>query len=122
MKHQRGISLSQVMVWGFVAVIVVGLGMKVAPSWIEYSKTLAAAKRAAEQATGQSTVPEIRRIYQKQWEVDNLSVVKPDMLDITKDGNQIVINFDFNDKVPLFGPVSLLIEYQGSTAGKNKGE
>ena len=122
MKFERGFSLSQMMVWGILLVLVASIGIKVTPSAIEYYKTLAAAKSAAQNATAQSTVPEIRRAYAKQAEVDHLKVIKPEDLDITKDAGQIVINFNFSEKIPLVGPVSLLIEYQGSTAGKNKGE
>lgn len=122
MKFERGFSLSQMMVWGILLVLLASVGIKVTPSAIEYYKTLAAAKSAAQNATPQSTVPEIRRAYAKQAEVDHLKVIKPEDLDITKDGGQVVVNFNFTEKIPLVGPVSLLIEYQGSTAGKNKGE
>ncbi len=122
MRYQRGISLSKVAFLGVGLVLVASLGMKIFPSWVEYSKTLAAAKGAAQNATPTTTVPEVRKAYSRQAEIDNLKVVKPEDLDITKDGGQIVITFSFNEKIPLFGPASLLIEYQGSTVGKNKGE
>lgn len=122
MRFERGFSVGQLFLWLVVLIIVAGTGMKVIPSWIEYSKTLKAVQSAAQNAGPNSTVPDIRRAYEKQADVDHLKVVKPTDLEITKDGGQIVINFAFNEKVPLFGPASLLIEYQGSSRGKSKGE
>lgn len=122
MRRQRGFTLSQMMAWGFVLFIVLALGMKVTPSAIEYYKTLNALKGVAQNASSQATVPELRRAYSKQAEIDHLKVIKPEDLEITKDGGEVVINFNFNEKVPLAGPVSLLIEYEGSTSGKARGE
>lgn len=122
MKYERGVTLSQLAAWGILIILVASVGIKVMPSWVEYSKTLKATKSAAETAGPQTTVPEIRRAYARQAEVDHLKVIRPEDLDISKEGGTIVIKFNFVEKLPLFGPASLLIEYQGSTVGKNKGD
>ena len=92
------------------------------PTLAKYYKTLNAVKSVAQNAAAQATVPELRKAYSKFAEIDHLKVIKPEDLEITKDGGQIVINFNFTEKVPLAGPVSLYIEYEGSTSGKARGE
>ena len=44
MKKQRGVALSGLLFWGFVVAMVAVLGLKVAPTAIEYYKILKDAK------------------------------------------------------------------------------
>jgi hypothetical protein len=73
-------------------------------------------------AAPSATVPELRAAYSKFAEIDHISDLRPEELDITKEGNQIVLSFAYEKRIPLFGPVSLLIDYNASTAGRGKGE
>ncbi len=122
MKNQKGVSLSGLLVWGFIIAMVALVVIKVAPTAIEYYKIQKAIKSVAASATASSTVPELRKAYAKYAEVEHVSDVRPEDLDIAKEGNQIVISFAYEKKIGLFGPVSLLIDYQASTSGRGKGE
>jgi hypothetical protein len=121
-KNQKGVSLSGLMLWGFVLAMVALVVIKIAPTAIEYYKIQKAIKSVAAAAAASATVPELRAAYSKFAEIDHISDVRPEDLDITKEGNQIVISFAYDKRIPLFGPVSLLIEYHASTAGRGKGE
>ncbi|MFA7292189.1 MAG: DUF4845 domain-containing protein [Rhodocyclaceae bacterium] len=122
MKNQKGVSLSGLLVWGFIIAMVALVVIKVAPATIEYYKIQKAIKSVAAAATASSTVPELRKAYAKYAEVDQISDVRPEDLDIAKEGNQVVISFAYEKKIGLFGPVSLLIDYQASSSGRGKGE
>ena len=120
MKYQRGVSLSGLMFWGAIFALVAMLMIKVAPTAIEYYKILKNAKATAANMQAGATVPEVRRAFAKYAEVDHLVDFKPEDLDVSKDGNQIVISFDYEKRIPLFTNVSLLINYRGSTGGSGK--
>ena len=122
MKHQMGITLSGLLFWGFVCAMIALVVIKISPSAIEYYKTQKAIKSVASNAPPGSTVPDLRKAYSKFVEVEHLSDVRPEDLDIAKEGNQVVISFAYDKKIPLFGPASLLIEYQASSSGRGKGE
>ena len=121
-KNQKGVSLSGLMLWGFVLAMVALVVIKIAPTAIEYYKIQKDIKAVAAAAAPSATVPELRAAYSKFAEIDHISDVRPEDLDITKEGNQIVISFAYEKRIPLFGPVSLLIDYNASTAGRGKGE
>jgi hypothetical protein len=121
-KNQKGVSLSGLMLWGFVLAMVALVVIKIAPTAIEYYKIQKIIKTVAAAAAATATVPELRTAYSKYAEIDHISDVRPEDLDITKEGNQIVLSFAYDKRIPLFGPVSLLIEYQASTTGRGKGE
>lgn len=116
MKNQRGVALSGLLFWSVVLVLVSVLGMKVAPTFIEYQKILKDAKATAAKVGPDSTVAEIRASFDKFAEIDMLDF-KANQLDITKENGKVVISFDYEKRIPLFWNVSLLIDYKGSTAG-----
>lgn len=115
MNKQKGISLSGLMVWGFILALVALVLIKVAPSAIEYYKVQKAIKSVVQNSSPNATVQELRVAYAKYAEIDHISDVAPSDLDISKEGGQIVISAMYEKKIPLFGPVSLLIDYQASS-------
>ncbi|MBS1228153.1 MAG: hypothetical protein H6R17_1430 [Proteobacteria bacterium] len=118
MKNQRGVALSGVLVWGVVISLVAVLAMKVVPEYVTYFKILKDVKAVALNSSGK-TVPEIRASFAKYMDVDHVSTITPADLDITKEGNTIVIAFEYEKRIPLFYNVSLLIDFAGSSAGRD---
>lgn len=115
MKYQRGVALSGLIFWGVVLVLVAVLGMKVAPTIIEYTKILKDAKATVAKSGPETTVAEVRNTFDRFAEIDMLEFSAKD-LDISKDSGKIVIEFAYEKRIPLFWNVSLLIDYKGSTA------
>lgn len=116
-QRQRGISLTGLLSWGVIVAIVAMLGIKVAPELIEYYKILKDVKATAA-AAGNQTVPEIRNSFAKFAEIDHIKTIGPADLEVTKEGGQVVVSFGYERKIPLFGGVSLLIEFSGSSSGR----
>ncbi len=116
MKKQAGVALSGLLLWSVILVLVAVLGMKVAPTFIEYQKILKDAKATVNQVGPEATVPDVRRTFDKFAEIDMLDFKSSD-LDVSKDGGKIVIEFAYEKRIPLFWNVSLLIDYKGSTTG-----
>ncbi|WP_428828047.1 DUF4845 domain-containing protein [Azonexus sp. IMCC34842] len=115
MKYQRGVALSGLIFWGIVLVLVAVLGMKVAPTAIEYFKILKDSKAVVAQVGPDATVADVRKSFDKFAEIDMLEF-SGNQLDISKDGGKIVIEFAYEKRIHLFWNVSLLIDYKGSTA------
>jgi hypothetical protein len=117
MKYQRGVALSGLIFWGVIFFLVAVLGMKVAPTTIEYYKILKNTKVVASKAAPEATVADIRNAFDKYANIDHLDF-KGSQLDISKENGKVVIEFAYEKRIPLFLNVSLLIDYQGSTAGQ----
>jgi hypothetical protein len=117
MNRQRGVALSGLLVWGVIIAVVALLGMKVGPEYLEYYKVLKACKVIASASSGK-TVPEIKAAFDRQADIDVIKVIKGADLDVSKDGNDIVLSFGYESRVPLFYNVSLLIDFQGSSSGR----
>ncbi len=118
-KHQRGVSLSGLLMWSVIIVLVLIGGMKVVPPVIEYVSIVKSIKAmTADSQLAGATVGDIRKAFDKRAEVGYIDVIKGSDLDISKDGNDLVISFAYAKKIPLGGPVSLYIDFQGSSKGK----
>ena len=113
--RQRGFGLTQVIVYGVVIALVAVVAMKAIPSFVTYRSVLAAVKRIANDAGANGTVAKVKADFAKQMEVDNIKNITPDDLDVYKENNQIIISFTMVDKIKLAGPVSLVIDYVGSS-------
>ncbi len=117
MNRQNGLSLVSLVVICVLIVMVALVGMKVVPEVIEYfSITKVAKATAADPANRNASVADLRRNFDKRSQIDDIKSITGTDLDITKDGGEIVISFAYSKKIALYGPVSLLIAFEGSTA------
>lgn len=116
MNRQRGVSLSGLMMGIALLIPIALLGMKVTPSVIEYYKILKAVKAVGTDSALQgAAVPDIRKAFDKRADIDNFTKVGPADIEVTKEAGQLVVAFSYQDKIPLFANVSLVIDYEGSS-------
>lgn len=114
MKHQfkssqRGISfLGLIFVGGVLAVTGVVLA-QVAPTLIEYQ----AVNKAVNKAKDGGSVAEVRSLFDKAAQIDDIKSVSGKDLEITKEGNKVVIRFAYEREIHLTGPAWLTLKYTG---------
>jgi len=119
MNYQRGISLNGLMIAGAIFAVVAILGARVAPEWIEYGAIDKAVKTTAgDPALKEGTMAQVRAAYDKRAEIDTIKSMPGADLDITKEGGELVIAYAYMRKVPLFANVSLVFDFEGSSAKK----
>jgi hypothetical protein len=113
---QRGVSFPVIFLIGVVLALAAVGAMKIAPAYSDFltAKKAIVAIAAGEGRTG--SVTEIRKAFDRRSAIDNISVVTPGELEISKDGGEVVISFAYAKKIPLFANVSLLIDFAASTA------
>jgi hypothetical protein len=121
-KKQQGMTLISLIL---ISVLVIGaaiVGIKVVPSVTEYFGILKVIK--AIDASGElkgASVPEIRKSFDKRAYIDDIKSISGADLDVSKDGSDIVISFEYSKKIPLYGNVSLCIDYSGSSSSSKGG-
>ena len=112
--RQRGLSIVGLIAGLFFLIIGGIFGMKLVPSLIEYRTIKNGVEAIAKEKQG-STVADIRRAFEARATIDDITSVKPNDLEITKDGSEIVIAFAYRKEVPLFGGVGLYIDFSAKT-------
>jgi hypothetical protein len=111
-SRQRGVSLTgTIFVLAILAVLFV-FAAKMVPTVTEYmaiKKAIVTAKSAG------STVRDIQNSFDKQAEINSISAISGKDLEIVKNGDNVVVSFAYEKKIPIGGPASLLLEFAGST-------
>ncbi len=115
-RRQRGLSLIGLLIFGIIAVMLVVLGMRVMPSALEYFAIKRAVNTIA--ASGATSAVDVQRAYDRQAAIDDLTSVSGRDLVVERTDTGVSIGFRYEKRVPLFGPASLLIEYEGQSAAK----
>ena len=110
---QRGVTLAGLMVLLFVLIVVALFSFKLIPAYIDFYTAKKAINVVARERQGQ-TAAEIRRSFELRSAIDEIKV-KPSDLEITKDGNELVIGFAYRKEVPLFANVGLYIDFAASS-------
>lgn len=119
MKFQRGVSLNGMMIGSVIFVLLALLTMKVLPEWMEYGKILKVVKATAgDSSMKEATIPDVRAAYDKRADIDVIKSVTGQDLDVNKEGDKLVISFAYTKKIPLFYNVSLVFDFEGSSAKK----
>jgi hypothetical protein len=118
-KKQRGVSLT-----GLIVVLVLlgmgaMLGMKLFTPYMQYfaiQKTFKALAQNPELRSGNRR--DILNAYQPYSLIDSITAISEDDIEITKDGNRLVLSANYSVKVPLVANFSLLIDFAPSSASK----
>ena len=111
---QRGVTVSGLVVWLLVFVIVALLGMRLVPAYMEYGTAKNAIDAIARERNA-STPAEVRRAFESRAAIDDITAVKAADLDITKQGNDMVIGFSYRKEVPLFANIGVYMDFAANT-------
>lgn len=110
-SKQRGLSFIGLVLTMALVISVFIVGAKVVPTVIEYQTILKALNKAKEG----NTVSEVRVIFDKAASIDLISSVTAKDLEISKNGDKVVVSVAYNKEIALFGPAFLLIKYSGTS-------
>ncbi|MCB1986086.1 MAG: DUF4845 domain-containing protein [Burkholderiales bacterium] len=110
---QRGLTLSGMLVWSIVLVLVAVLGMKVVPVYIENASIKKNLTAIANDANlKDSHANQLRLAFTKRAQIDNITVIAAKDIKITRDKGQNHLSVDYSVNVPLFANISLQIDFE----------
>jgi len=111
-RAQRGLSLIGLLLGGAVIVVAALLAMKVVPSALEYNAIRSAITKVA--TAGGNSVRDYQVAFDRYAAIDDItSITGKDLLVEKRPDGQTVISFEYEKRIPLYGPASLVIEYRG---------
>jgi hypothetical protein len=111
-RLQRGVTLFGLVFWALVVGFGAYLVLRVFPTVNEYLTIQRTVEQIAKSQP--ATVAEVRQAFDRQKDVEYsiTSITGKDIL-VTKENDKVVIAFAYDKLVPIYGPVSLLIKYEG---------
>lgn len=116
-SRQTGVSLGPLAAGLFVVIVLALLAMRVAPAYMEFSSAKSAIESIARERQG-ATVNDIRKAFDARAQIDDITAVKAQDLDITKEGGEVVISFAYRKDVPLFRNIGLFFDFAANSKGQ----
>ena len=113
--YQRGTTLTGLIFAIAIISAIAVLGMKVVPEFVECESIKKAIIISRDQSSNQA---QVRASFDKQVIAGYITTLKGKDLDITIENGRMVVSFSYEKRIPLVGPASLLLEFNGSTANK----
>lgn len=114
--RQKGISFIGLLILGVVVALLAIVAARVTPTATEYMSIQKAVKKAAAEG---DTVQAVRASFDRTASVDYIDSISGKDLEVSKQGDKVVVSFAYNKEIPLAGPAYLLLKYQGSsTSGR----
>ena len=108
-SKQRGISFIGFVFVGSLLAMTGVVAAQVFPTFLEYQSITRAVNKARE---GQS-VAEARMIFDKAAQIDDIKSISGKDIDVTKEGDKVVVSFAYEREVHLAGPAYLTLKYAG---------
>ena len=108
-SRQRGLSFLGLLVVGGVLAMGGVVVAQIVPTAIEYQAVL----KAATKATQGTSVAEVRSIFDTAAVIDNIKSITGRDIEISKEGDKIVVSFAYQREIHLAGPGYLTLKYAG---------
>lgn len=117
-RQQRGVSFSGFIVTLVILVAAAVFAMKLIPAYMENGKIQKAFDAIVHDPAMQNgTEKDIRMsFYNRAVAIDSVTVISQNDIEITRDNGVLTLSANYNVKIPVAGNVSLLIEFNPTTA------
>lgn len=116
-RQQRGVTFVGMIFIAGLIVIGAILGLKLVPAYIEYATIKSTLRELARSPDARSGSPrDLQVAFNKRAQIDDIRVVTGDDIEVSKEGDQVILTAAFSTKVQLFGNLSACIDFVATSA------
>jgi hypothetical protein len=116
-NKQTGMTMIGILFIGMLVVFAAMVAMRMVPAYIEYGSIVKVLKAISNDPDLKTmSIKEVRSSFDRRASIDNITAVKGEDLDISKDGGEVVIEAAWSAKKPIVGNVSVVMDFTASTA------
>jgi hypothetical protein len=108
-KQQQGLTFLGLLVVGILLAFAGVVLAQVVPTFIEFK----AVEKAVQKASAGTTVAEVRSLFDKASQIDDIKSITGKDLEVGKEGDRVVVSFAYTREIHLAGPAFLLMKYEG---------
>ena len=108
-SRQRGITFLGLIFVGAVLAMAGVVAVQAFPTVVE----LMAVKKAVSKAAEGQSVADIRILFDKQASVDDIKSISGKDIEVSKEGDKVVVAFSYQREIHLAGPGYLTLKYAG---------
>lgn len=108
-RQQQGLTFFGLLVVGGLLAFTGVIVAQIVPTYIEYM----AVEKAVQKASSGTTVAEVRSLFDKAAQIDDIRTISGKDLEVGKEGDRVVVSFAYSREVHLAGPAYLVMKYEG---------
>jgi hypothetical protein len=117
MYRQRGITLSGFVLWAIVLVTFALLGLRIGPPYLEYLAIQKQLKAIANDPEARSGLRrDVENVFSRRAAIENIKSISAKDLQISKQGDQLVVSVDYSVCVPVVANIRACMDYSASSA------
>jgi len=113
-RSQSGLTMLGFLFVAAVVLVVVIVGFRVTPAYIEYYSVQKALEEALVNAKDLNSAAEIRAAFQRRADAGYIESVTGKDIDVVKGKNEVTASATWTRKLPLVGNVSLFLDFDAS--------
>ena len=113
-QRQRGLSIVGFIFVAIVAMVVVMVGFRMVPAYIEWYTVKKVMANTLQTSKDGFTLYQFRRDFDLKAAADYIDSVRGSDIEVTKEGNQLVATANWQKVLHLVGNVSLLLEFEAT--------
>jgi hypothetical protein len=111
-NSQRGITVLGWLLLLIPVAIIVYAGIRVAPIYMNYFKVVKALEQTASESKGETVSPvDVHNSLDRRFNVEYIDMPNAKDIDVHRDGEHWVAVAKYEEVAPLFGNLSLLLEF-----------
>ena len=115
-QKQKGISLSGLLVWAVILILVVISGLKIAPAYIEFASIQKNLSAIVKDINAQSAdLNQVRMLFSKRAQIDNIKSINVQDIKINKESGRIFLSASYTVRIPLVSNLSLTIDFDAAS-------
>jgi len=116
-NKQRGVSMSGFLLAVVILILLATGGLKIIPAYIQ-DKTIKSKfdEVARDPELKNATVHDIRESFRKRVTTSDITAIKVEDIEVTKDAGGITLSASYSVKIPLVGNATLLLEFNPSSS------
>ena len=110
--RQRGLSFGGFIMGVFLLVVISLFGFRLIPAYIQSTQIKSVFNAiVADPEMQKASLQEIRNSFRKRALIEDITVIQPEDIDISTEGDQLVLSANYTVTVPLAANASLLLKF-----------
>ena len=117
MNRQQGVTFVGMM---FIAALIIFgaiIGLKLVPAYIEYATVVQHLREIARSPEARGGSPrEVQMLFSKRAQIDNIKAITANDIDVSREGDTVLLTASYETKVKLFGNLNACIDFEASSS------
>lgn len=116
LQQQKGVTLSGLLMWSAILIMIIVLGMKLMPVYLEYLAIQKSFAAIVNDSTLKNASPsEIRLSFNKRANINDIKVISGRDIKISKEKGRMILQADYSVTIPLFANIAVLIDFNATS-------